>query len=59
MPSDGVIEGWVEAELLGGGALVQGMLSMNATLRTPSGAVCERTIMFVSFLPFLLYRNMQ
>ena len=50
VPSDQVIEGWVEAELIGGGAPVIGVVEMNATLRTTSGVVCEQTVKFVSFL---------
>ena len=53
VPSDGVIEGWVDAELLGGGAPVLGSLTMNATLRTVEGTVCEQTIKFVSTLHYL------
>ncbi len=48
VPNDGVIEGWIEAELLSGGAPVQGLLSMNATLRTSGGSICQQKIKFVS-----------
>ena len=52
VPSDQVIEGWVEAELIGGGAPVVGVVEMNATLRTMSGVVCEQTVRFVSLSQF-------
>ena len=47
VPNDRFIEGWVEAELIGGGAPVIGILEMNATLRTTAGVVCEQSVKFV------------
>ncbi len=51
VPSDGSVDGWVEAEGVGGGAPVQGWLEMNATVTTLDGAVCDRSLFFVSKVP--------
>jgi hypothetical protein len=48
--SDGAVDGWVEGELVGGGAPVLGALEMNATLTSASGVVCQQALKFVSRL---------
>lgn len=48
VPSDGSIDGWIEAESLGGGAPVQGWLEINATVTSIDGKTCSGPLAFVS-----------